>query len=176
MRVIIAIVGNSGTGKTVAAEFASRALDIPVIRSYTTRPMRDGEAQGREHIFVPEGCSIPRKEDMLAYTFFGGHHYWALKSQVKDERVLYVIDEDGVRGLKKRFGEEYVIIPILIRRDRYDVGRERMARDFSRKPLEAFYAVIDNDSTLEHLFYSLCRKIEEGSFDEWYKDNKDKVW
>ena len=54
---IIAIVGPSGSGKTTLAEYFQRQFCIPTIVSYTTRPMRAGEANGREHWFVGK-CDV----------------------------------------------------------------------------------------------------------------------
>ena len=73
MNTIVAIVGASGSGKTQLTLYAQR-FGYPVICSYTTRPMREGETNGVEHIFVTED-KMPTKDNMLAYTFFGGYHY-----------------------------------------------------------------------------------------------------
>ena len=71
---ILAIVGPSGSGKTTLAEHLKDKLNIPVIVSYTTRPIRDGEIDGKDHHFVSEQ-DMPPHEKMLAYTKFGGYHY-----------------------------------------------------------------------------------------------------
>lgn len=41
--MIIALVGNSGTGKTHLSNFLKQRLGIPVIVSYTTRPNVQGK-------------------------------------------------------------------------------------------------------------------------------------
>lgn len=175
--VIIAVIGKSGSGKTAATEFASKALGVSVVRSYTTRPMREGEQQGVEHIFVPEGCVLPRREDMVAYTFFGGYHYWALTSQVeRDSYCLYVIDEDGIRDLSARFGDRYVLIPVLIESRCQYADEARKSRDEGRKPLGAYYATIANDGAKEKLFYHFTQAVEEimsnERIAEWFDSNR----
>ena len=49
---IIAIVGQAGSGKDTVAQLMRMTLHVPILCSYTTRPMREGEVNGREHIFV----------------------------------------------------------------------------------------------------------------------------
>ena len=89
---ILAIVGASGSGKTTLANYLQRECRIPTIISYTTRPMRPGETEGVEHLFVNE-CTAPQ-EELLAYTKYGDYFYWTELTQVKAHDVCtYVIDE-----------------------------------------------------------------------------------
>lgn len=152
---ILAIVGPSGSGKTSLAEYLKDKLNIPVIVSYTTRPMRDNEINGKDHHFVSED-KMPPKEQMLAYTKFGGHHYWSQHNQVPETGACsYVIDEKGLLKLWELFDSHYNIIPILIKRDvtilQRFVSPERLQRDKARVTIEeaAYKAVIENNGTLE---------------------------
>ena len=52
-KTIVAIIGASGSGKTVLS-LEMKRYGYPVICSYTTRPMRTGEVSGIDHIFVDE--------------------------------------------------------------------------------------------------------------------------
>jgi guanylate kinase len=153
--VILAIVGPSGAGKTFASEFLKNEKGIPVIVSFTTRPMRDGETHGVEHFFVDEE-DMPSRSQMLAYTKFGGRHYWTEMNQVsKSGKCLYVIDEKGLIGLIEKYSDTYEIVPILIKRDLEQllksVSLERVKRDKSRLTIEdGFYDhIIENDGTVE---------------------------
>ena len=92
---IIAIMGPSGAGKDTVANILSIALNIPLLCSFTTRPMRDGEVNGREHFFVKE-CKTP-KEDMLAYTVYGGYEYWTEISQIFENTTLSAISMQNER-------------------------------------------------------------------------------
>lgn len=49
---LITIIGPSGAGKDTVANMLSAILGYDVICSYTTRPMREGEVDGKEHHFV----------------------------------------------------------------------------------------------------------------------------
>ena len=158
-KIIVAIVGKSGSGKTVLSKRLKEFADIPYICSYTTRPMRNGEIDGVEHIFLPQDTVIPKKEDMLAYAYFGGYHYWALHSQV-DDIVTYVIDEKALVDMIESFSDRYDIIKVYVDRSDINVDEERMNRDNDRVIMdEQFYDIIIrnncnysdfiNDRTLE---------------------------
>lgn len=159
--IILAIVGPSGSGKTSLAEMLKQKLNIPVIVSYTTRPMRIGETDGVEHYFVAES-KIPSRDKMLAYTKFGGFHYWSLHNQIPlSGPCSYVIDEKGLIKLMEEYDNTYNIIPILIKRDmnklKQEVDLDRLKRDKHRITIEdaGYTAIIDNNSTLEE-FYKIA--------------------
>lgn len=151
---IIALVGDSGSGKTSLSLYLQENVGIPAICSYTTRPMREGELNGREHIFVNEFTET--SEGKLAYTFFGGHHYWTEHDQVANlDKCTYVIDEWGLYGLKKRWSDKYNIISVYIHRpDRSDISLERKMRDANRLLIspEEYDAIIINDSTIKDFY------------------------
>lgn len=159
--IILAIVGPSGSGKTSLAEMLKQKLNIPVIVSYTTRPMRAGEKDGVEHYFVEESIMPPR-DKMLAYTKFGGFHYWSQHNQIPPSGPCsYVIDEKGLIKLMEEYDDMYDIIPILIKRDisklKQEVDSDRLKRDKHRIIIEdaGYEAIIDNNGTLEE-FYKIA--------------------
>ena len=90
---LITITGPSGAGKDTVAQMLSGMTGWPVLCSYTTRPMREDEQEGREHHFV-EKCDVP-KEKMRAYTRYGGFEYWTTVDQIGDIAIS-VIDEVGL--------------------------------------------------------------------------------
>ena len=74
---LICVVGESKSGKDTTvgiAELLSMDFDqkfrLSEIKSFTTRPMRDNEVNGREHFFISEeeAREILSKEEILAYT------------------------------------------------------------------------------------------------------------
>ena len=151
---IIAIVGQAGAGKDTVANFLSIALNIPLLCSFTTRPMRDGEVNGREHFFVKE-CKTP-KEDMIAYTEYGGYEYWTEISQIEDT-AIYVIDEIGFLSICENFPDiELMSIYVAAKpetlKDR-GIAPERTNRDEYRVSLDinSFDYVITNNSSLYRL-------------------------
>lgn len=152
---IIALVGNSGTGKTHLAQFLKNRLGIPVIVSYTTRPRREGEKDGRDYHFIT-AAEIPPQEQMLTCTQYGGCEYFARLDDVpRMGRCVYVVDERGLLGLKERYCDRFHIVSVLVRSrpetlQARGISKERIARDEERVLLpDDFYdAVISNDGTL----------------------------
>lgn len=155
MRKIYAIVGPSGSGKSTLVKFLEEELDIPQLVSHTTRPMRKGEEQGREHWFDYDIC-MPSRDKMLAYANFGGFHYWGNLSQVEEYDICsYIIDEDALVEMIEKFRDRFEFVPVYVDRE-YDpsIGEERIKRDGTRTKLpESFYkAIIVNDGTIEQLY------------------------
>lgn len=154
MKTIICVVGASGAGKTSICLDMERRHGVPVVVSYTTRPMRPGEVDGVDHFFVG-GDDVPPQDSMLAYTVFGGNMYWTLRSQIDDsphDAVTYVVDEDGVRFFEERYAGVYRVVKVKVRRsDVSGVDIERRSRDEGRTEFgdDAYDIIIDNDSTVE---------------------------
>lgn len=155
---LITIIGPSGAGKDTAARILSEITHIPVLVSYTTRPMREGEVNGREHHFVKE-C-ITGKTEMLAYTEYGGYEYWTELSQIQGS-AIYVIDEEGLRDLRDRF-PQIPIVSIYVSASKYvrmqrGVTFERIKRDDLREqfPLDYYDYRIWNNKSLDFLRHAL---------------------
>lgn len=152
---IIALVGHSGTGKTHLSNFLKQRLGIPVIVSYTTRPRRENEKDGRDYYFIREE-QIPPVQQMLTYTEYGGCEYFARLDQVpRMGRCVYVVDEKGLLSLKEKYKGCYDIVSVLLRStpkalEARGISAGRISRDAERLELpDSFYdAVIENNGTL----------------------------
>ena len=145
---LITITGPSGAGKDLLARFIEEFTGVKPLCSYTTRPMREGEQNGREHYFVSE-CCVP-KEDMLAYTVYGGYEYWTTINQI-DGVATYIIDEKGLLSLQKNHPEIktkkiYIDVSKDVRVAR-GISLERISRDEHRAllPPETYDYIIRNE-------------------------------
>lgn len=171
MKTIIAIVGPSGCGKTTMANHLRHCFGIPFVVSSTNRPKRDDEIHGWDHYFYSdEDLSIvmPDKKDMLAYTKFGGYHYWASVAQVEaNDYTSYVIDEKGLIQLIEQFNERFNIVPILIKQKseilKSRISPDRLKRDRGRVTIEdSFYAaIIENNGSLDEFYKNIETTIKK---------------
>jgi len=172
-KIILCIIGESGAGKTLVSLHLKYKLDANVICSFTTRPPRETEVEGRDHHFVD---IVPDKNDLLAYCVFGGYKYYALKTQVYGPVTVYVIDENGYLDLKERFKDEYDLHAIYVSRKKSlkmiaGVPEHRMARDKKRAELlsdDVYDCKIENNGTkaeffekVETIYNNLLEKAKE---------------
>lgn len=118
---LLIVSSPSGAGKTtlckrLRAEFPNIGFSV----SYTTRKPRPGETDGVEYNFV----SMERFQEMAArdefaeYAMVHGNMYGTAANQVRDALVqgrdlLFDIDFQGGRQLRRHFPEEVVLVFIL---------------------------------------------------------------
>ncbi len=159
--MILLIVGESGSGKTSLSLYLQQRYWISSICSCTTRPRREDEMPGREHWFMtPE--DIPSRDQMLAYTKFGGFEYWADVNDVKPDVNTYVIDEKGVIDLYKNWGGFFTLVPIYISRPNNPTDKKRTDRDKERVLLEEkeyAFTIINDYDCLDDFLVNASKQI-----------------
>ncbi len=162
---ILCIVGQSGAGKTLASLHLQNYKGANVICSYTTRPPRPTEVEGREHHFID---IVPDRSELLAYAHFGEYYYYATKEQVFGPCTVYVIDEKGLENLKRDNGCDYDIYTVYIKRKfslrrKCGVDVSRIRRDEIRPtlPESSYDYIIENNSTKVHFFDEIERIYDE---------------
>lgn len=146
---ILALVGNSGSGKTTLGITLTSLDDrFNWVSSYTTRPKRQNEVNGIDHVFADEK-DMPPKKDMVAYTYFGGNHYWTEFSQFDKNKInIYVIDEIGLEEMMLKYHGLFDIKTVYVKReDTSSIDVERTKRDQERKtfPQNFYDLFIVND-------------------------------
>lgn len=120
-KTIFCILGESGSGKDTLVEYTLKEfkLDLKPVLSYTDRPIRQGEQNGKEHVFLSKDEMTEflksNKKDIAAYTQIGetGYRYCAMTSVI-DRSDIYIIDPNGLKEFKERTGDRYNIISIYI--------------------------------------------------------------
>lgn len=139
MGKIVCLMGKSSTGKdTIYRELVkSRELDLKVIVSYTTRPVRDGEVQGKQYFFVDEEEFQRLKEtgrvieDRGYNTCHGLWRYFTVddgRIDLKNHDYIIIGTLESYVKSREYFGEDK-LIPILIELD----DGERLQRALNRE-------------------------------------------
>lgn len=163
---ILCIIGASGSGKTTVEKMLSEYWPNVFSRviSHTTRPMREGEHEGDEHIFHSQsyGMRIVRqqRENLLAYTIFGGFYYWTDTIALVDNKVnTYVIDVEGYHDMVRKWGNEYDIRVLYVKRpNKGNIDKVRKERDKGREQLspDEIDFVLNNDrDSFDYLYLFL---------------------
>lgn len=107
---IICIMGETASGKDTIAKYITKILGIKQVVSYTTRPMRSNEQNGREHWFISkeEMAEIKKNQHMFAYTCIedktrsnvDGYEYCTTLESLTEDVFIYIIDPNGVEYMR----------------------------------------------------------------------------
>lgn len=139
MGKIYCVMGKSSSGKDSIYHqiMESGALALKPIIPYTTRPIRDGEQDGREYHFCTEDTvqklqNAGRIIELRAYnTVYGVWKYFT----VDDERIdlannhyMYIVTLEGYTKIREYFGKDRVV-PIYIEVE----DGERLMRAIARE-------------------------------------------
>ncbi|MFN7220847.1 MAG: guanylate kinase [Burkholderiales bacterium] len=164
---LFTVVAPSGAGKSsLVAALLERDRSIELSVSYTTRPPRPGEVDGREYQFVTREKfeSLVAEDEFLEHAEVYGNLYgtskkWIESKRAKDADVLLEIDWQGARAVKKLFPDMiylYILPPSidelerrLIKRgkDSAEVIQRRLseAREDLKHVHKADYVIINQD-------------------------------
>ena len=187
VKKIFCIQGLSGTGKDTITKEASRVLNIPILVSHTTRPMRDNEVNGETYHFVWNKFFEHEMDNFLEireYNVYNGdvwkyglHKYELINKPYS----FFIVDREGYEELEEKYRDKLVSIFIhsdketLIKRlsKRGDDPREitrRLEDDLKR--FEGYYTdyIVFNDkeNDIESAINDLVKiiKIEMSDINE----------
>lgn len=147
--MIFTITGPSGCGKTTLVRelqkmYPDRFCEIV---STTSRPMRDGEVNGRDYHFVDREWF--KKElyagNFLEHVEFGGNYYGVYAKDVgvafkSGKHAVIIVDRKGAEAFVRRYGKDMVrrvyisadpkkVINRLVRRDGWSKAKKRVKAD-----------------------------------------------
>lgn len=133
MPEIVFIMGKSASGKDTIFKklLENEQLGLKTVTMYTTRPMRDGEADGREYYFVSDDFAEKIKKsgkiiELRAYnTVHGVWKYFTaddgqikidLSGNIKSNKYIVIGTLEAYEGFCKYYGKEH-LLPIYIEVD-----------------------------------------------------------
>lgn len=141
MAKLYVIMGKSSTGKDTVYRRIVEKTDVTTITMYTTRPMRAGEAQGREYFFIDEETLADLEKEnkiieLRAYnTVHGIWKYLTVDdgqiNPESEEKYLIIATLEAYEKYLAYYGKE-VVVPIYIEVD----DRTRIHRALQREDAE----------------------------------------
>ena len=128
---LIIISSPSGGGKgTLIKEILRTTANIGYSVSFTTRPPREGEENGRDYVFVSyqEFSDLIKQNEFLEHAEVHGNFYGTSKTRVNDEiengrDVILEIDVQGAESILRDFPEA---VSIFILPPTFEVLRDRL--------------------------------------------------
>lgn len=158
----IIIVGKGASGKNVLMErFEKRGFRHLV--SHTTRPMRDGEVDGKDYHFVSneEFEKMIKEGKFIEYQKFDGFYY-GTSTKEWDLSEVAIMAPQGIQnlrdlGIRKNCFVIYIDTPYCTRRDRLKL-RSKYAKEYEsiEKRLladeEEFNGFVDYDTIIKTEF------------------------
>lgn len=114
--MIIVLLGASGSGKSTIENELATHYGFEKIISYTTRPPRDGEINGKDYHFTNNETFNEMKEDGLfaEYDKYSQNRlYGSLRMDYVSENRVVVITPYGLRQLKENCGAENVFSVLI---------------------------------------------------------------
>ncbi len=127
--ILFVVSAPSGAGKTTLCRMLLEELDgIEFSVSYTTRPPRDGEVNGRDYFFVDETTfkEMVDRGEFLEFAQVHGHYYGTSKRFVEEKLkrgidLLLDIDVQGAKQVFDRMGDAvgiFIFPPSLMELER----------------------------------------------------------
>lgn len=170
------IVGKGGSGK----DHLRKKLEGKGFRyciSHTTRPMRDGEENGKDYWFI-SGDEIP----LLSEEFYEGVYFnnWFYGTSLKEfySSNLFIMTPKGISKIKPEDRKESIVVYLNIDEDfrRRRLEERRDADDVKRR-LESdfydFYDFTDFDFEIKDPNFTDIGEIDDLSFYETLKNGQE---
>ena len=133
--MIVVLIGRMAAGKDTVLNAIQKRTNIPVLISHTTRPMRQGETNGKEYHFIDNETfeKMLEQHEFIEYRCYrpanGDLWYYGLteKEVTDNELSMVIMDPTGYEALTSRFGNENVI-GILLEADKETIYNRAILR------------------------------------------------
>lgn len=137
------ITGASGTGKTTLAQSIEKHGNWQEAVSHTTRPMRDGEVDGKTYYFITEEefSKMLKNGEFAEHVTYNGNHYALSKIEIdtvmkSGNHVFAIVEYYGYLQVKEQYpdavgifihmSKEDCLVNMLLRGDSLENAIERI--------------------------------------------------
>ena len=143
---LFVLSGPSGSGKTtIAKNIVSNINNIVFAISHTTRPMREGETNGRDYYFIDieTFTAMKRRGEFAESAEVFGNYYGTTQAEIKravddGNDVLLEIDVNGANQIRNKYSDSILIFLLAPDRDELEkrlIGRKTDSDEEIRRRL-----------------------------------------
>lgn len=130
---VLALFGESGAGKDTIQHWLEWYLKDAIhgIVSYTTRPRRSYEVEGRDYYFISKDKFFEQLNDnkILEYTCFNDWYYGTSINELQKDKInIGVFNPQGVRSLLSH-SDTIDVLPVWIKTN----NKQRLLRSLKRE-------------------------------------------
>jgi guanylate kinase len=119
------LVGKAASGKDHARKVCEQWLGMNYAISYTTRPPREGEEDGKDYFFIPnrDFNKMINEDKWYEYVVFNGWYYGTTREQMETPGQVFIMTPKGLSHLTPEDRQESLVIYFEIDED---IRRNRM--------------------------------------------------
>ena len=142
--MLVILSGVSGAGKdTIKKELIKRRKNIVTLPSFTDRPKRNGDVEGKTYNFVTteEFEKMIENNELYEYNVHHNHFYGTSKKALNDiiddgNIIVKDIDVNGTENLKKILKDDVKVVTIFLRVPKEELERRLQERVDQPSPAE----------------------------------------
>ncbi len=177
--ILFVASGPSGSGKTTLCRMVEKKLSIPHSVSYTTRPARAGEVEGRDYHFISNNEFIQKvkKGDFLEWAQVHGNHYGTALAEIEratqaGQDLILDLDTQGALEVKSKkptsvlifidTPDDHILAQRLGKRgtEKEEVKFKRLAQAEHERSFRKHYDYVITNDDLEKTFEYIIQVIE----------------
>jgi len=169
---IIIISSPSGAGKTTICKLLLKKIkNIDLSISYTTRPIRINEKNGKDYYFVNHHNFIKlKKQNLFVETaknfnnYYGSPYTNIHKSFSQNKSILFDIDWKGAQKLRKKYPDKQIIDFFILPPNKKELKRrlKKRGRDNNNEiQMRLSYALTEINHHVDYKYVLINDKINE---------------
>lgn len=168
MANVFVIVGSSGSGKTTIASSLEKLGYWKECISHTTRPMRDGEVDGKTYYFTSEEefNGMLSNGEFVEYVEYHSNRYGISKGELErllnvNTDIFIIAENGGFRQIKEHYPDA---ISIFIHTSMDDCIKNMLSRgdtlDSAMKRMQTYYDELWHKSEYDYVIKNVDGKLD----------------
>jgi guanylate kinase len=156
MNKLFLVSGHSGGGKTTIMR---KLMDNEII-SFTTRPKRPYEVDGKDYIFITKEQynDMLKKGELAEWTEYGGNYYGLTKQEIDSklakDHAYCIVDVNGMQQLKELYPNA---ITIFIYTSKENAEKQMRQRGESESTIQIRLNTYEKEILNRHLYDYVVR-------------------